>query len=496
MNTIRFCLLLACLSCLISCGQVNVDNSFSDRLGNTIFVNATNSNLAETATPKIIKELNQDLEKFTPQVRIIAPQADKVFKQTDISVQLQVKDLPIFQDKKLKLGNHLALILDNQPSQSIYDLEKPIILKDLSPGTHSLRVFASRPWGESFKNDGAYAQVTFSVITETNNNRTDPNLPLLTYSNPTGTYGAEPFLIDFYLTNAPLHAIAKSNPNLKDWRIRATVNGESFMLENWQPVYLTGLKLGENWIQLELIDEAGNDIENSFNNTVRVINYDPQQQNTLDLLVTNQVSLAEAQSIIEKDSIQPVKILETIQTPEELIELENAAENSANIVKPEPEIKNEEQLSDQSNSIGMITPNPNSEDSKLTPENSDEVQTTIEPTTNINNQVITQEKQADNFNYSSGNKDLEPKIEKVNTDKTKKNETNSDRSEPLAKIEIPQPESVEITQQQITIRIPETESADTLKSEPKSSTPLWLKKILVSLRQKIEALAKLLPQAV
>ena len=505
MNTIRFCLLLACLSCLIGCGQVDVDNSFSDRLSNTIFVDATNSNLAETATPKIIKELNQDLEKFTPQVKIIAPQAE-VFKQTDIDVHLQVKDLPIFQDEKLKLGNHLDLILDNQPSQSIYDLGKPILLKDLSPGTHTLRVFASRPWGESFKNDGAYAQVTFSVITETNNNRIDPKLPLLTYSNPTGTYGAEPFLLDYYLTNAPLHAIAKSNPNLKDWRIRATVNGESFMLENWQPVYLTGLKTGENWIQLELIDEAGNDIENTFNNTVRVINYNTQQQNTLDLLVTNQISLAEAQSIVDKkDSIQPVKI------PEELIELENTAEKSANIIKPEPAIKDEEQLSHKSEPLSTITPNLNSEDSKLMPENSDEVKTTIEPTTNINSQKITKEKQTNQINYSLDNKDPELKIvEKVNIDEPKKEKvtksettevieitkTNSDRAEPLAKIEIPQPESVEITEQQIAIKIPETESPDILESEPKSSTPLWLKKILVGLRQKIEALVKLLPQAV
>ena len=500
MNTIRFCLLLACLGCLIACGQVDVDNSFSDRLSNTIFVNATNSNLAETATPKVIKELSQDLEKFTPQVQIIAPRSQQVFKQTDINVQLQVKDLPIFQDEKLKLGNHLDLILDNQPSQSIYDLEKPILLKDLSPGTHTLRVFASRPWGESFKNDGAYAQVTFSVITETNNNRTDPNLPLLTYSNPTGTYGAEPFLLDFYLTNAPLHAIAKSNPNLKDWRIKATVNGESFMLENWQPVYLTGLKLGENWIQLELMDEAGNNIENTFNNTVRVINYDPQQQNTLDLLVANQISLAEAQSILEqKESIQATKTPEIIKTPEE----------SANIIKPEATVETEEKLTEQSDSISINTPNSNSENSKLTPENSDKKKTTNEPTTNIDSQVITKEKPTNNINYSLDNKDLEPKtVEKINTDETKKEEitksetaeeiviteTNLDRAEPRTRIEIPQPESVEITEDEIAITIPNTET--TAASQSKTEAPVWWKKILVGLRQKLEGLVKMLPSEV
>ena len=68
--------------------------------------------------------------------------------------------------------------------------------------------------------------------------------------------------------------------------------------------------------------------------------------------------------------------------------------------------------------------------------------------------------------------------------------------EPIATIDIPQPESVEITEDQIATTLPEIEPTNTSEPQQKSKTPLWLKKILVGLRQKIEALAKLLPSAV
>jgi len=88
------------------------------------------------------------------------------------------------------------------------------------------------PWQESFKNDGAFAETTFHILTKTGKNAPDNNLPLLTYSSPQGIYGAEPILLDFYLSNAPLRLsnTANGDNNLQDWRIRVTVNGESFHL--------------------------------------------------------------------------------------------------------------------------------------------------------------------------------------------------------------------------------------------------------------------------
>jgi hypothetical protein len=257
--------------------------------------------LAEVATPLLIEQLRPSLEQYKPQVRILSPQPEEILKETKVAVKLEVQDLPLFQNPDLEMGPHVHLILDNQPYQAIYDIEQPIILSDLTPGTHTLRAFPVRPWHESFKNDGAYAQTTFHVLTPTEDNRPNPALPLLTYSRPKGSYGAEPILLDFYLSNAPLHLVAQEDPTdaIADWRIRVTINNESFLLDHWQPIYLKGFEPGQNWIKLEFIDEQGNLVSNSFNNTVRVIDYHPQGTDTLSRLVRGELPLAIAKGMVD-----------------------------------------------------------------------------------------------------------------------------------------------------------------------------------------------------
>lgn len=257
--------------------------------------------LSEVAPPLVIQKLSQSLEGYQPQVAIISPTADEVLQSTTLSVRFQVQDLPIFKDPDLGLGPHLHVILDNQPYKAVYDLNKPLVLEDLTPGTHTLRVFASRPWHESFKNEGAYAQTKFHVFTKTDDNNPSPSLPLLTYSRPTGSYGAEPIMLDFYLTNAPLHLVAQESAEdeITDWRIRVTANGQSFVIDRWQPIYLKGFKPGESWVQLEFLDEQGNPVKNVFNNTVRLIKYEPKGKDTLSKLVRGELSAEAARGIVD-----------------------------------------------------------------------------------------------------------------------------------------------------------------------------------------------------
>jgi hypothetical protein len=280
---------------------------------------------SEVSPPPVIQELRATLENYRPQVTILSPQPDEVISENTVTVSFQVKDIPIFQDPELQLGPHLHVILDNQPYIAVYDVNKPLILPDLSPGTHTLRVFASRPWHESFKNEGAYAQTTFHIFTKTDDNNPDPTLPVLAYSRPKGSYGAEPILLDFYLTNAPLHLLAEEDPNnpISNWRIRCTINGESFILDRWQPIYLQGFKPGNNWVKLEFLDNQGNPVKNAFNTTVRQINYQPKGKDTLAKIVRGELSAEQARSIVDpnytakKPTTQPTPppILET--KPEE-----------------------------------------------------------------------------------------------------------------------------------------------------------------------------------
>lgn len=274
--------------------------------------------LSEVAPPPIIQQLSQSLEGYQPQVTILSPIADEVLQDTTVSVKLQVEDLPIFKDTDLGLGPHLHVILDNQPYQADYDLDQPLVFEDLAPGTHTLRVFASRPWHESFKNEGAYAQTTFHIFTKTTDNTPDPTLPLLTYSRPTGSYGAEPIMLDFYLNNAPLHVVAQENPDddIADWRIRVTVNGENFILDRWQPIYLKGFKRGKNWVRLEFLDEQGNPVKNAFNDTVRLITYEPKGKDTLSRLVRGELSADAARGIVGSNyKFKPLPVEAPTPTP-------------------------------------------------------------------------------------------------------------------------------------------------------------------------------------
>jgi hypothetical protein len=297
-------------------------------------------NIAEVAPPALIQQLSQNFAQTQPQVKIVSPNNGEVLNTKDVSVSLNVKGLDIFKNEELQMGPHLHFFVDDQLYQSIYSTEKPIVLSNLAPGTHTIRVFAVRPWHESFKNEGAYAQTTFHIFTPTEDNNPSESQPLLTYSRPQGVYGAQPIMLDFYLTNAPLHVVAKENPDdeISDWRIRVTVNGESFLLDTWQPIYLKGFNKGQNWLKLEFIDDNGNVIKNAFNSTVRAIEYDPKIKDTLAKLVTGKISLNKAQAITIRNyqMVEDELMIEEEVTVEEKV-IENIEESlpSLNVEKKE-----------------------------------------------------------------------------------------------------------------------------------------------------------------
>ena len=278
----------------------------------------TDGPLSEVNIPASIAKLAPHLEKFQPQVQIISPKPGETLSDDRVTVKLKVTDLPLFKQPELGLGNHLHVILDKQTYQGVYDLTQPLVFKNLAAGTHSLRVFASRPWHESFKNEGAYAQVIFNVFTKTAENNPDSQQPLLTYSRPAGTYSAEPIMLDYYLTNPPTHLeSAGSQARLPDWRIRVTVNEQQFILDRWAPVYLQGFKQGKNWVRLELIDDRGNPIPNVYNDTIGIVTYDPQTKDPLATLIRGEIDTNLAQTLVDPNyvAIKPTPIPSVTPTP-------------------------------------------------------------------------------------------------------------------------------------------------------------------------------------
>ncbi|QLE58884.1 hypothetical protein [Nostoc sp. TCL26-01] len=335
----RWLITLVLVLVLVSCGEKVVSQEVS--FSHSEKPEQISQQFAEVSPPVVLQELRSSLEAYRPQVTIVTPQPDEVISDSTVSVKLQVKDLPIFQHPEWELGPHLHLFVDNQAYIPIYNLNQPLVLSDLSPGTHTLRVFASRPWHESFKNEGAYAQTTFHLFTKTDDNQPDPHLPLLTYSRPQASYGAEPILLDFYLTNAPLHLTSKDNPNsnVSDWRIRCTINGESFIFDRWQAVYLKGFKTGNNWLKLEFLDNQGNPVKNAFNTTVRVINYQPKGKDTLSRIVRGELTDDQVRGIVEPNYTPPPPVAEPTPTPTQIPEVIETTPPQLEVTPtPQPEL--------------------------------------------------------------------------------------------------------------------------------------------------------------
>jgi hypothetical protein len=252
--------------------------------------------VSETSVPVVITQLNQ-AAATAPQVYIVSPRPEEVIGDTTVAVRLQVTGTPIFKNSQLGLGPHLHLLLDRVPTESIYDLNNPITLSNLSPGTHTLQVLANKPWHESWKNPQAFAQVTFHVLAKSANS---PNaqIPQLISVQPTEV-GAEPWLLDFYVANAPSHVDAQ-HPlrSIADWRVRVTVNDQSFEVNRDEPLYLRGLRLGVNVLKLEYLNAQGQVADSAL----RVVKYQPNDNDGLSRLVRNELSINQALTLFDPQS--------------------------------------------------------------------------------------------------------------------------------------------------------------------------------------------------
>lgn len=171
-------------------------------------------------------------------------------------------------------GQHVHLILDNEPYQAVYDAAGPVRLAagPLEPGVHVLRAFASRQWHESVKSPGAF-DVTHFFVGDTTGEGVDtrvpygPGEPLLTYSRPKGSYegaDADSVMVDFYLRDA--------EPGPDGHRVRLTVDDTtSWVIEEWAPHYLVGLGDGEHEIRLELLAPDGQPVPGTLSTAERTI---------------------------------------------------------------------------------------------------------------------------------------------------------------------------------------------------------------------------------
>jgi hypothetical protein len=102
-----------------------------------------------------------------PTLKIVEPAANSTVNSSTVKVTLELsgdlKGYKPHKDHETQMGNHIHVILDNQPYEAYYELDQPFELRNVADGEHTLRVFPSRPWHESYKNDGAFQMVKFTV---------------------------------------------------------------------------------------------------------------------------------------------------------------------------------------------------------------------------------------------------------------------------------------------------------------------------------------------
>ncbi|MFN2456275.1 MAG: hypothetical protein ABR577_18905 [Pyrinomonadaceae bacterium] len=317
---------------LAGCVQQSTDNA-----NTTATTNATppavsspaTQNIAIVERPQAIKDkMSQrgEQDEAKPILRVVSPRDNSTITGSTVPVMLnlsgELKGYKPMKDPATGMGNHIHVILDNQPYEAYYDIGQPFELRNVTEGKHTLRVFASRPWHESYKNEGNFQMVTFTVkgggdaskptttgagqtmadnenanansnaksnsnsnanasaspaltregkdMAESHASDVDPKKPLLTYSRPKGEYknaDADAVMIDFWLSNAKLQADGG------DYRVRYSIdNGEAKTLDNWTPIWLSGWTAGKHTVKLELIDKDGNVVANGdYNSTTREI---------------------------------------------------------------------------------------------------------------------------------------------------------------------------------------------------------------------------------
>jgi hypothetical protein len=263
-------------------------------------------------------------DQASPTLRFLEPREGATIAGSTVNVKLalagDLKGYKPGKDPATGMGNHIHVILDNQPYEAYYNLDQPFELRNVTEGKHTIRAFPSRPWHESFKNAGAFQMVTFTVKgggdaskpTTTANGQVmaankanangaaaaansnantappregkdmgastagdvDAKKPLLTYSRPKGEYkGAdtEAVMIDFWLANAKLQGDGG------EYRVRYSVDGgEAKFLDKWEPIWLKGWSAGKHTVKLELVDKSGNVVANGdYNSTSRDITITP-----------------------------------------------------------------------------------------------------------------------------------------------------------------------------------------------------------------------------
>lgn len=237
--------------------------------------------VSEVAPPRPTQQLKEVLSAHRPQLTIVAPAPDTVLPAGPWTMELRVADWPLAGTNPGALGPHLVVQRDQErpirvgatPASrsdegSVDPRTVKVPMEPLTPGSHRISVYAAYPWGEAVKAPGASTQIRLHRAAANPLGVPQPASPQLIPAIPFDLIQAEPVLIDWLLFDAPLQHLRDGDDS---WRLRITLNGDSFLVDRQTPIWLKGLASGESAIQLELLDGRGDPLNPPFNTLVTAV---------------------------------------------------------------------------------------------------------------------------------------------------------------------------------------------------------------------------------
>ena len=262
---------MAALMLLAGCNRVAASRS-SGPAPAPLPVQGPSGRLQEVAPPAAVQQVQAALAERQPQVSIQIPRNGSDLPGGPVKLQVQVRDWPLVVAGGLGLGPHLVVQVDDLPPQRLtssrsgqsptrLDAELP----PLGPGSHRITAYAAKPWGEVVKSPGAWDQVRVNRVAA--NPLATPQLgtPQLIGVSTADLAGREPVLLDWLLIDAPLQGLRDNDGS---WRLRVTVNGDSFLVDQNSPLWLKGWQSGSNSVLMELVDGRGAPLNPPFNTLV------------------------------------------------------------------------------------------------------------------------------------------------------------------------------------------------------------------------------------
>jgi len=226
--------------------------------------------LQEVEPPSAVEQLAEALAQRQPKITILEPQDGALLPEAPWTLRLGVDDWPLVDAGSVGLGPHLMVQLDDGLPHPL--LETTAVMPPLTPGSHRLTVYAVRPWGEVVKAPGAFRQIRLHRVAANPLTLPAEGSPQLLAVSPSQAMAGEPVLLDWLLIDAPLQNLRADDAR---WRLRVTVNGDSFLVNQQTPLWLKGWKPGSNAVLLELVDGRGEPLNPPFNSLVREVRLDP-----------------------------------------------------------------------------------------------------------------------------------------------------------------------------------------------------------------------------